>query len=242
LPRHLRMDPGRGAAHPADTASLGPFQAGTGRHGELWPDPDSLYLRPGRVATFAGEFARGLSPHDVDAVRGPGGAAHSWHRSSPASSGSSSTIRNLCGPAGLRAGAGGHRGAARARVLDFELRRGQEHPFGAHRRRRRPIRWPCRVVGGRNLCHAKGDHQRGQTTATGAAKGQEDPVRGSSIPRTARLFLGEPGPGRAATDPRRRHRTNSPTASIAANPSQRSGSFVGAVGMPAVHVAGIARK
>jgi orotate phosphoribosyltransferase len=54
----------------------GHFRMESGYHGDLWLDLDALFLRPYRMRQFAGELARRLSAHPIEAVCGPliGGA------------------------------------------------------------------------------------------------------------------------------------------------------------------------
>jgi orotate phosphoribosyltransferase len=58
------------------SARRGHFRLESGHHGNLWLDLDSLFLEPKRLLPFAGELARRLSTHGVDAIVGPkvGGA------------------------------------------------------------------------------------------------------------------------------------------------------------------------
>jgi orotate phosphoribosyltransferase len=58
------------------TARRGHFVLESGHHGNLWLDLDSLFLRPAALLPFAGELARRLVAHGVEAVVGPlvGGA------------------------------------------------------------------------------------------------------------------------------------------------------------------------
>ncbi len=57
-------------------ARKGHFKLESGYHGDLWLDLDPLFLRPGRLRSFAVELARRLAIHNVEAVCGPliGGA------------------------------------------------------------------------------------------------------------------------------------------------------------------------
>jgi orotate phosphoribosyltransferase len=57
-------------------ARRGHFVLESGHHGNLWLDLDSLFLRPAALLPFAGELARRLVAHGVEAVVGPlvGGA------------------------------------------------------------------------------------------------------------------------------------------------------------------------
>jgi orotate phosphoribosyltransferase len=54
----------------------GHFRLESGHHGDLWLDLDALFRRPGALRPFAGELARRLAAHKIDAVCGPltGGA------------------------------------------------------------------------------------------------------------------------------------------------------------------------
>jgi orotate phosphoribosyltransferase len=54
----------------------GHFVLGSGHHGNLWLDLDSLFLRPARLLPFVRDLARRLGGHGVEAVAGPlvGGA------------------------------------------------------------------------------------------------------------------------------------------------------------------------
>jgi orotate phosphoribosyltransferase len=54
----------------------GHFDLGTGYHGDLWLDLDSLLLRPSLLRPYVGWLAERLREHSVDAVCGPleGGA------------------------------------------------------------------------------------------------------------------------------------------------------------------------
>jgi orotate phosphoribosyltransferase len=57
-------------------AREGHFRLESGHHGNLWLELDPLYLRPSRLRRFAGELARRLAGHGIEAVCGPlvGGA------------------------------------------------------------------------------------------------------------------------------------------------------------------------
>ena len=57
-------------------ARRGHFVLESGHHGNLWLDLDALFLRPAALLPFAGELARRLAPHRIEAVVGPlvGGA------------------------------------------------------------------------------------------------------------------------------------------------------------------------
>jgi orotate phosphoribosyltransferase len=54
----------------------GHFDLGTGYHGDLWLDLDSLLLRPSLLRPYVGRLAQRLREHSVDVVCGPleGGA------------------------------------------------------------------------------------------------------------------------------------------------------------------------
>jgi orotate phosphoribosyltransferase len=54
----------------------GHFLLESGHHGDLWLDLDGVFVRPTRVARFAGELATRLAAHEIEAVCGPlvGGA------------------------------------------------------------------------------------------------------------------------------------------------------------------------
>jgi orotate phosphoribosyltransferase len=57
-------------------ARRGHFVPESGHHGNLWLDLDSLFLQPAALLPFAGELARRLGAHGIEAVVGPlvGGA------------------------------------------------------------------------------------------------------------------------------------------------------------------------
>jgi len=55
---------------------LGHFDLGTGFHGDVWLDLDTLFLRPSLLRPYVGRLAERLREHQIDAVCGPmeGGA------------------------------------------------------------------------------------------------------------------------------------------------------------------------
>ena len=70
------MGRGRGALSAADLVDLlagrrGHFLLESGHHGDLWLDVERLCLRPEAVRPFAGQLARRLAAHGVEAVCGP---------------------------------------------------------------------------------------------------------------------------------------------------------------------------
>jgi orotate phosphoribosyltransferase len=52
-------------------ARRGHFRLESGHHGPLWLDLELLFLRPALLQPLAGELARALSKHQVEAVCGP---------------------------------------------------------------------------------------------------------------------------------------------------------------------------